>query len=288
MRGWADPRLCAILLSFAASTAAQAGAFLQPPGEGVAILSTSFAEAHKAYDSLGRIVSAPSYHKLEAQLYVEYGLTEELTLVAESSYMRFRGSGALAPLEQLAILTEQARSGAALYLPPGVGAGARYAGLGAGWLGGRMKLLGIGSVILSAQGSLRAATDPGRRFLDMRDHVQGDGRLQLGWPVELLGFAGFGEAQLGFRSSGQNGDEIRGEITTGLRPIGDVLLLAQGFFTFTPWASGGAFTASHRLQLSAVYDLAREVAVQIGARAAIRGVNDSAERGLVGALWYRF
>jgi hypothetical protein len=288
MRGLAGQWVCAIVLALAVPTASRAGAFLQRPGEGIAILSTSFAEAHKAYDSLGRVVPAPAYRKLEAQLYLEYGLTEALTLVAESSYMRFHGSGALAPLEQLAILTEEARSGAALYLPPGVGAGARYAGLGAGWLGARVKLLEVGSAILSAQGSLRGATDPGRKFLDMRDHVQGDGRLQIGWPVELLGFPGFGEAQIGFRSSGQNGDEIRGEVTTGLRPLNDVLLLAQGFFTFTPWASGGAFTASHRLQLSAVYDLSREFAVQIGARAAIRGVNDSAERGLIGALWYRF
>jgi hypothetical protein len=278
-----------VALSFVVwATASRAGAFLQPPGEGIAILSTSFAEAHKAYDSLGRLVSAPAYDKFETQLYVEYGLAEEITLVAETSYMRFRGSGALRPFEQLALLTQEARAGAALYLPPGVGAGARYEGLGAGWLGARVKLLGIGSVIVSAQGSLRGATDPGRKFLDMSEHMQADARLQLGWPTELLGFFGFGDAQIGFRSSGQNGDEIRGEITTGLRPRDDILLLAQGFFTFTPWASGGAFTASHRLQLSAVYDLTSAVSVQLGARAAIRGVNDSAERGLIGALWYRF
>lgn len=287
MRGWAGPCCCAVALSFVVwATASRAGAFLQPPGEGIAILSTSVAEAHKAYDSLGRLVAAPAYGKLETQLYVEYGLHEDVTLVAETSYLRFRGSGN--PYERLTLLTEEARAGAALYLPPGVGAGARYEGLGAGWLGGRVRLLGFGSAILSAQASLRAATDPGRKFLDMREHIQGDARLQLGWPIELLGVPGFGEAQLGFRSTGQNGDEIRGEITTGLRPRDDILLLAQGFFYFTPWAHGGAFTASHRLQLSAVYDLTREVAVQIGARAAIRGVNDSAERGLVGALWYRF
>ena len=69
------PLLLVVALSFVVwATAGRAGAFLQPPGEGVAILSTSFAEAHKAYDSLGRLVSAPAYDKLETQLYVEYGL----------------------------------------------------------------------------------------------------------------------------------------------------------------------------------------------------------------------
>jgi hypothetical protein len=270
------------------STASHAGAFLQRPGEGIVIVSTSFAEAHGAYDSRGRLVSAPAYDKFETQTYVEYGLLDAVTLVAESSYMRFRGSGASRQLDQLALLTEQARAGAALYLPPGIGAGARYEGLGAGWLGARLKLLDLGPTILSAQGSLRSATDSARKFLDMKDRVQADARLQLGWPIELLGYQGFSEAQIGYRSAGQNGAEIRAELTTGLRPLDDVLLLAQGFFYFSPWAYGDAFTASHKLQVSAVYDLTREIAVQIGARAAIRGINDSAERGLIGALWYRF
>jgi hypothetical protein len=277
-----------IVASILFSTAGVAGAFLQPPGEGVAILTTGVAEAHKAYDSLGRRVQAPAYDKLETQLYLEYGLLEQVTLVAETNYLRFRGSGAQKQAEQLAILTAQARAGAPLYLPPGVGEGARYAGPGSQSLGARVKLLQLGPAILSAQTSLRAAVGDGRKFLDMREHFQVDGRLQIGWPIELLGMSGFAEGQLGYRSAGQNSAEIRSEITTGLRPTTDLLLLAQGFFYVAPWTGAGAFTASHRLQLSAVYDLSREIAVQLGARAALRGFNDSDERGLIGALWYRF
>ncbi|WP_255608085.1 hypothetical protein [Methylosinus sp. Sm6] len=277
-----------MLASISFTTPGAAGAFLQPVGEGVAILTTSFADAHKAYDSLGRLVAAPSYHKLETQLYAEYGLLDELTLVAETNYLRFRGSDAQKQAAQLAVLIEQAKSRTPLHLPPGVGEGARYAGPGSQSLGARVKLLQLGPAIVSAQASLRAAVGEGRKFLDMSEHVQGDGRLQIGWPVELLGMPGFSEIVVGYRSAGQNGAEVRAEATAGLRPLDSVLLLAQGFAYFTPWASGSAFTASHRLQLSAVYDVTREVAVQIGARAALRGVNDSSERGLIGALWYRF
>ncbi len=288
MRGWADPRLYGLLASISFTTPGAAGAFLQPPGEGVAILTTNVAEAHGAYDSRGQLVAAPAYDKLETQLYVEYGLIEQMTLVAETNYLRFRGSGANKQSEQLAVLTEQARAGAPLYLPPGVGEGARYAGPGAQSLGARLRLVQLGPAILSTQASLRASVGEGRKFLDMAEHFQFDGRLQIGWPIEFLGMPGFAEGQVGYRTAGQNSDEIRAEVTTGVRPSREMLLLAQGFFYVAPFASSAAFTVSQRLQLSAVYDLTREVAVQLGARAALRGVNDSAERGLIGALWYRF
>jgi len=288
MRSWARICSCAAALSILHSTACRAGAFLQRPGEGIVILSTSFADAHKAYDARGRLVAAPSYAKFETQAYVEYGLVDALTFVAESSYMRFRGSDGSRQLEQLQFLTAEALAGAPLYLPAGVGGGARYEGLGAGWFGGRLRLLEWGATVLSVQASLRAATPGAQTYLDMKRRLQEDARLQLGWPIEIFGISGFGEAQLGFRSSGQSGDELRGEMTFGLRPIDGVLLLAQSFIAFSPWNGSAPFMASQKAQLSAVCDVTKEVAVQIGVRASLRGVNDSAERGLLGALWYRF
>ncbi|WP_159731171.1 hypothetical protein [Methylosinus sp. Ce-a6] len=283
-------RFCCIVaaLSIHHTTACRAGAFLQKPGEGMVILSTSIADAHKAYDARGRLGSAPSYTKFETQAYFEYGLADGLTFVAESNYMRFRGADEQRPLEQLRYLTAEALAGAPLYLPAGVGAGPRYEGLGAGWLGGRLRLLEWGATILSVQASLRGATPGAQIYLDMKRRLQEDARLQLGWPVELFGISGFGEAQLGFRSAGRSGDEIRGETTFGLRPMEGVLFLAQSFLALSPWSGDAPFMASQKLQLSAVCDVTREVALQLGVRAAVRGVNESAERGLLGALWYRF
>lgn len=281
-------RLLSFIAALSASTDGRAGAFLQKPGEGAVIVTTSFADAHKAYDSRGRLIAAPSYDKLETQVYLEYGLLEELTLIAESSYMRFRGSNEEQRARQIELLTAQARAGAPLYLPPGFGAGARFEGLGAGWLGGRLRLLQWGETTLSAQGSLRAAGAAARKFLDMRERVQQDGRLQLGWPIAPFGVSGFADLSVGYRSAGQGGDEIRADVTCGLRPWNDILLLAQSFISFSPWSRGENFTASQKFQVSAVYDVTRQVAVQIGARAALRGVNESAERGLLAALWYKF
>jgi protein XagA len=288
MRSWARFCSCAAALSIFYSTACRAGAFLQRPGEGIVILSTSFADAHKAYDARGKLVAASSYAKFETQAYVEYGLIDEITMVAESSYMRFRGSGEQRQLEQLQYLTAEAIAGAPLYLPPGLGGGARYEGLGAGWIGARLRLLEWGATIVSVQGSLRAATPAAQTYLDMKRRLQEDARLQLGWPIEIFGLSGFSDMQLGYRSSGQSGDELRGEMTFGLRPVDGVLLLAQSFIAFSPWNGSAPFMSSQKAQLSAVCDVTKEIAVQLGVRAALRGVNESAERGLLGALWYRF
>lgn len=278
-------RLSCPALSVVFSTQCLAGAFLQPPGQGVLIVTASFAEANKAYDSRGKLVAAPSYDKFEPRAYIEYGVFEKLTLVAETTYMQFRGASQ--QLDSLRILTEEARAGAPLFLPADH-SGARYAGIGAGWVGARLGLLEWGSFILSLQASVRTASPAARRFLDMRERFQQDARLQLGWPFEFFGMPGFGDAQIGYRSVGQSGGEIRADVTCGVRPFDDLLLLAQGFTTVAPGDLRSTYMSSQKFQLSAVFDVTEKISLQVGGLAAVRGVNDSAERGVVTALWYKF
>lgn len=282
---WRRLFACAALSSVV-STACLAGAYLQRPGEGLIILTTGFATADKAYDAHGKLVSARAYSKFETRAYVEYGLIEPLTLVAESSYLRFRGSPRERGLEDIEILKQEALAGAPLVLPelqrP------HYYGLGASWLGARLRLFEWGPTVLSVQGSLRAAAAPARKYVDQRERLQLDARLQGAVPIQLFGIGGFGEAQLGYRSDGQSGGEIRADITYGIRPLDPILLLAQSFTVVAPANFGATFMASQKFQLSVVYDVTQRVSVQIGALAAVRGVNESAERGLVSAVWYRF
>ena len=69
-----------------------------PPGNGQAIVTTTFADARKAYDANGRLIQTPSYRKFETRVYVEHGLFDWLTIVAEGGYMNFRGAaGPLRP-----------------------------------------------------------------------------------------------------------------------------------------------------------------------------------------------
>jgi hypothetical protein len=267
-----------------AAPAAQGGAFLFPEGHGQVIVTTTFADARKAYDAAGRLIETPPYRKFETKAYFEHGLLDWLNLVGEGSYMDF--SGAAGPTDYLILLTAQAKARLPLSLaaPPGP----RYEGLGLGAIGARAKLLEYGSFVVSLEASLRGASPAARRFLDMRDPVQVDARLLFGRSMDVFGLPAFVDAQIGRRSRGQNGDEIRADMTFGVRPFESVLLMAQSFSAFTPRAWVGTSVAAQKFQLSAVYDVTKSVAVQIGGVAALGGVNSPAERGIVGGLWWRY
>jgi hypothetical protein len=103
-----------------------------------------------------------------------------------------------------------------------------------------------------------------------------------------LGFPAFVDAQLGYRSRGQNGDEIRADLTAGLRPLPAILVLAQSFSGFAPRGGPAGVVAAQKFQLSAVYDVTASLSLQIGAIAALGGVNSPAERGLISAVWWRY
>jgi hypothetical protein len=282
--GWGRFFIC-FWASVLAAPTARGGAFLWPEGQGQIILTTTFSNANKAYDARGRLIDTPSYRKFETQAYLEYGVLDWLTIVGQPSYMNFHGASS--QLDHLSLLTEQAKLGAPLSIrgPPGP----HYAGLGVSSLGARLRLLELGRYVVSLEASLRAATPSAQTFLDMRDALQADVRLQLGRSIDVLGIPGFCDAQIGYRTRARNGEgEIRADVTYGLRPLPGVLLLAQSFSALTPGKLHENFMYSQKFQVSAVYDVTRNVSLQIGALAALQGVNSSAERGLIAGLWRRF
>jgi hypothetical protein len=263
---------------------ATAGAWLYPEGKGQVIVTTTFADARKAYDAQGRLIETPPYRKFEARAYVEHGLTDWLTFVGEASYLDFRGASS--PVDHLNLLVNEAKAG--LPLSPIGPPGLQYGGFGIGAAGGRVELYEFGAVIVSMEASLRAAPPGARRFLDMRDTVQADARVLFGRPFEVFGFNGFFDAQFGYRSRGQNGDEIRADVTAGLRPLDQLLLMAQSFSAIAPRGGIATLVAAQKFQLSAVYDVTPQLSAQLGVVSALGGVNSPVERGVISALWWRY
>lgn len=278
----------AVVFSFCIAVApggpARGGAFLYPEGRGQIIVTTTFADARKAYDARGRLIETPSYGKFETRAYLEHGLTDWLTLVGEGSHMNFRG--AASRFDHLNLLIDEAKAGLPLSLQPP--AGPRYEGLGLGAFGARIRLFAYGDYIVSLEGSLRAASPAARRFLDMRDALQPDARLLVGRPFEFFGLPGFFDAQIGYRARGQNGDEIRADFSGGLRPLPRLLVLAQSFSAIAPRGGVASVMAAQKFQLSAIFDATASLSLQLGAIAALGGVNSPAERGLISALWWRY
>ncbi len=263
---------------------AMAGAWLYPEGRGQLILATGFASARNAYDASGRLVATPPYRKIEARASLEHGVTEWLTVLGEGDAMSFHGSPA--PYDVLELLIAEAKAGLPFYAPPP--RAVTYQGLGLGGVGARLRLLEAGDYVISVEGRLRAASAQARRFLDMRDPLQVDARLLIGRAFTLFGLPGFLDGEIGFRSRGQIGDEVRVDLTAGVRPFDKALLMAQSFSAAAPRGGAGTALAQQKFQLSAIYDLTPSLSVQIGGVAAPAGANAPAERGLISAIWWRY
>lgn len=106
------------------------------------------------------------------------------------------------------------------------------------------------------------------------------------------GFAdGFVDAQLAYRTrGGAPADELRLDLTLGLRPDADWLLLAQSFNAISIGDPGAGYgdVRRYKVQLSAVRMVTDNVGLQIGVSKAIGGTNAGGERMLLAALWWQF
>ena len=68
--------------------AACGSAWLMPPGDGQIITYSAFSDTTRAFDANGKLIPVPDYRKFELGTYLEYGLTDWLTVVAAPAYDR--------------------------------------------------------------------------------------------------------------------------------------------------------------------------------------------------------
>jgi hypothetical protein len=152
--------------------------------------------------------------------------------------------------------------------------------------GARVKLYELDEWMFSAQGTLREATNTRSRvFVDMGHGLQADVRLLIGRTFTLLGFPAFSSLEIGYRSPGGFGHEIRADATVGVRPFDKLLVLLQTFNISAVHTTPLYPTRSNKITLSAVYDVTPSIAVQIGGIVGLPGVNTTTERGIISALW---
>ncbi len=267
MRG---PRLSRLPLLAAAAiaafriTAAQAGAWLMPPGEGQVIVYSAFSDSNRFFDEQGRLRPLPSYKKFELGTYIEYGVTNWLTLVASPAYDRISNP------------------------PPGQS----YNGVGESELAARVGLFRSDNAVISVQAGVRT---PGASLADslgpfaVHRTTSFDIRGMAGRNCVILGMEGFAEAQLGysFYTGGQPG-EWRIDLTAGVRPAPRILLMLQGVISITNGSAQFGHTSWTKLLPSAVFDLAPQWSLQIGGFMTVAGRNAGRELGPILGLWYRF
>ena len=244
---------------------AAASAWTHAEGEGQVILTGVYSHSDKGFNADGEIIQIPDYDKEELYLLLEYGVTDELTVIVNPSLRHVGIDG-----------------------DPDDTSGLGYTELGA-----RYRLAAGDSWVLSAQGSARI---PGEK---RRDSLAQVGSTDAEYDLRLLGGTGFPvggmdafvDVQAGYRlRDGDPPNEFRLDTTVGIRPAEKVQLFAQLFNTFSDGAGEGVFPSYryHNAYLSAVYDVDEHWSLQLAGLATLGGENALRERGLMAGVWYRF
>lgn len=245
----------------------QAGAWPQANGETQVIVSLSHSLAHRQFDATGNAVSRGRFRKIEAQLYFEHGLSDEVTLIG-----------------QVARSTDQTEAFGRHFTQ---GAFRRVE------LGARAHLFSWDETLYSLDTliSLHTAfegTDPAASRSGDLDFEVG---LTTGAPSTILGFNAFNENRVAYRHRpGNRPAEARVDITLGIY-FSDAWLVmlksnTQNSIGRTPSPLGHFW--SNKGELSVVHTLQPGFAIETAAFRTFLGRNALKETGLKVAFWYQF
>ena len=245
--------------------AALAGAWTLPQGSGQAVVTATTSTAHSGYDGTG-LTPTPRYDKSELQGLLEYGITDQLTVIA-------------APALQHVDIASPTDS--------------RRTGLGYGELGGRYRLLQSDSWVLSGQATLRVpgTNDTSNPAAIGYTGPEADIRALIGYGFRLGNMPAFVDLEAAQRfRAGAPPNELRADATFGLRVAPQWLLLAQSFNVISEGAGAAPFASYdyYKLQLSAVYSLSAALSLQLGGFTTYAGRNALQENGVILGAWYRY
>jgi protein XagA len=255
-----------VLLS-AGKNAAHAGAWLRAEGQSEIIFSTRVSSASRQFDASGKPAATGKFSKIAAEAIGEYGLNKNLTLIA----------GATGQGQKFSLFTMQQNS----------------MGL-SGSAGARLRLWSKDQSVISLQTTFELSSErqknlaPAARF---DSPALADVRLLFGRGFTTHGMQAFVDLQTGYRwRGGSHADEIRIDLTFGLRPSPKFLLLFQSFNSVAMESSKhfqSKPARQHKVQASFVYELTQGLALQAGGFASIAGRETLKERGGLIALWWK-
>ena len=251
-RSWLAASLAIAIVIALPDDRALAGAWTFDAGKGQVIATGLSSGAWESFPAAGGEPAVVGFAKTSASLFFEHGWTDRLTVVGD-----------------LEIGSESdAASGYARSGPSHFAAGAR------------LRLFSAAGFVTSAQltGRLEDAGDG-------LDSPAVEPRLLAGYGFTVLGMPAFVDGQAGYRWRAGGADEAKLDLSAGIRPFEDWLLLAQVFSTISV---GGERYSHHKAQGSIVYDINDRWSVQAGVFATIAGENALKERGVVSAVWYRY
>jgi hypothetical protein len=250
----------------AAPGAAWASAWTLPEGTGQ-WLATLDASTATDYFAPVALASTPRYDKEEAQLLVEYGLTDRLTAIVDPG------------LQHIDIAAPNS---------------AERTGLGYTEFGGRYAFFQDPSWVLSGQATMRipGTTDSSNPAAVGYTEVESDLRLLLGHSFTLDEMPTFFDLEAAERVRTEGApSEFHFDATFGIYPSPRWLLLVQGFNVVSEGSGISIYGGSYdyeKLQLSAVYALTPAWSLQGGGYVTYAGRNALEANGLILSVWHKF
>lgn len=235
-------------------------------GAGLLLATATPSSASRVFDGQRTLQSTPRYNKFEFQALFEYGVTNWFTAIVSPGLQHV---DIASPVD------------------------ARRTGLGFSEFGGRVRLAQGDNWVLSTQAIVRVpgtfdAANPAAIGQNGFEH---DFRLLFGYSFAIGAWPAFVDLQLAqrFRSSDRP-SEVRIDAALGVRPVPRWLVLAQMFNVISEGDSPPIFPSYDysKLQISVVYELTPQWALQAGGFTTFHGRNALQENGLVLGAWYRF
>jgi protein XagA len=259
--------LFAALIVLARAAPAAAQAWPEPRGHGFVITTFTYTNAQNNAGIPNPASGQGTFTRYAVTPYVEYGLTDKLTIGGAPRYEWLNLSTATGnqPTNGFSDIDLFARQ--VLWSDP--------------------------SSVLSVQGLISVPTgyDPNANPALGDDQVDLEPRLLFGHGFSLAGWSSFIdlEAAYRFRLSGP-ADEVRFSASMGTHLTDNFLLLAQSFniVGMNNEAPGQTDFNLFTFALSGVYDLSPGWAVQLGGFTEYAGRNYNTGNGLITGVWWRF
>ena len=245
---------------------ALAGAWTQQKGKGLVIANVAHSTADTRFDDVGDTASVKDFQKTEIRVYLEYGLTDWATFVAQPEWR---------------------------HKETGPERGEEVDGLGRVDAGVRIRLWQNDSSVFSVQASGRmpGASDKLAPANGGDTDWEADARLLYGRGFPLWGRHAFTDMQLGYRVRfGDPADELRFDLTTGIDVTPKILALFQSFNSVSIGEAKGPFlpTREHKISAGIVYRFDEDWSFQVGGLVTVGGRNALKERGVVLGIWRSF
>ena len=253
----------ALALVIGATAGALGGAWTLPQGTGQ-LIATLYGWAGFGPPWGGN--PPTNERRFHAQTYVQYGLTDSLTLFGQTALEHYT-------------LGEPTPN--------------TYNGLDYSDVGLRTKLWSTGEWVFSGEATafIPGAHNPKAPAQEGDTGWAGEARLNAGRNFTLGAIPGFVDAELAYRIRTQGPpDEWHGDLTVGFKFTPQVMLMLQDFTTVSMKSTDRTFPAwrSSVVEASVVYALDDKWSVQLGVFSTVWTVKTNTQHGLALAVWRNF